>query len=127
MTIHIDENMESFIPINFWQRGDRRVAADQRYVHDVTLLEGLAKAFYWQDLLMTGTMKSGSAIARAEGVHHSVINELLRLTLLAPDIIDRMLKGQQPRTLTLMWFQRNPLPVEWTAQRSIMERFEMNA
>lgn len=60
------------------------VATDKRSAHDVTLLEGLGRAFYWQHLLDTGVMKSGSDIARAEGLHASVINELLRLNLLAP-------------------------------------------
>ena len=30
----------------------------------------------------------------------------------------------QPRRLTLMWFQRNPLPVDWQAQRDIITNFE---
>ena len=32
--------------------------------------------------------------------------------------------GRQPRRLTLMWFQRNPLPVDWQAQRDIITNFE---
>ena len=68
-------------------------------------------------------MESGSAIARREGLHPSVVNELLRLTLLAPDLIEQLMAGGQPRRLTLMWFQRNRLPVEWSVQRVIMERF----
>ena len=31
---------------------------------------------------------------------------------------------RQPRRLTLMWFQRNPLPVDWQAQRDIITNFE---
>ena len=92
--------------------------------HDVTLLEGLARAFYWQHLLDSGAVSSGSAIARAEGLHHSVVNELLRLVLLAPDIIDRFMAGQQPRRLTLMWFQRHRLPVDWQSQRQIMNTLD---
>jgi len=41
---------------------------------------------FWQQLLDTGAMKSGSEVARAEGLHHSTLNELLRLTLLALDL-----------------------------------------
>ena len=52
------------------------------------------------------------------------MNELLRLTLLAPDIIEQLMAGRQPRRLTLMWFQRNPLPVDWQAQRDIITNFE---
>jgi hypothetical protein len=72
----------------------------------------------------SGIAKSGSDIARKEGLHHSCINELMRLTLLAPDIIAQLMAGRQPRRLTLMWFQRNPLPVDWQAQRDIIASFE---
>ena len=82
----MDDALESFVPLTFRRRGVQRLAVD-RHAHDVTLIEGLARAFYWQHLLNSGAMSSGSAIARAEKLHHSVINELLRLTLLAPDII----------------------------------------
>ena len=58
-------------------------------------------------------MQSSAAIARAEKLHHSVVNELLRLTLLTPDIIEQFMAGRQPRRLTLMWFQRNRLMVDW--------------
>jgi len=62
--------------------------------------------------------------ARAEGLHCSVVNEFLRMTLLAPDIIERLMTGRQPRRMNLIWFQRNPVPVDWVAQRQIVQRFE---
>ena len=74
-------------------------------------------------LLDAGEFESGSAIARAEGLHHSTVNELLRLTLLAPDIVEQLLAGRQPRRLTLIWFQRNPIPVDWQQQRQIIQSF----
>ena len=120
----MDESLETFVPLVFRRRGVQRVASDDRDVYDVTLIDGLARAFYWQHLLDTGAMASGSAIARVEKLHHSVVNELLRLTLLAPDIIEQMLAGRQPRRLTLMWFQRNRLAVDWQAQRRIIANFE---
>ncbi len=120
----MDDTLETFVPLTFRRRGARRVAADDRHVHDVTLLEGVARGFYWQHLVDTGVMKSGSDIARAEGLHPSVPNELMRLTLLAPDIIEQFMAGKQPRRLTLMWFQRNRLMVDWHAQRQLMASFE---
>ena len=116
--------LETFVPLTFQRRGVQRLAATAAPAHDATFLEGLGRAYYWQQLLDTGVMESGSAIARAEGLHPSVVNELLRLTLLAPDLIEQLMAGRQPRRLTLMWFQRHRLPVEWSAQRDIMERFE---
>ena len=120
----MDETMETFIPMALRRRGVQRVLASDLQVHDITLVDGLARAFYWQHLLDTGAMQSGSAIARAEKLHHSVVNELLRLTLLAPDIIEQFMAGKQPRRLTLMWFQRNRLMVDWHAQRQLMASFE---
>jgi hypothetical protein len=48
----------------------------------------------------------------------------MRLTLLAPDIIAQLMAGRQPRRLMLMWFQRDPLPVDWQAERDIIASFE---
>jgi len=86
-----------------------------------------AGRIHWQQLLDSGEFESGAAIARAEGLHSSTVNELLRLTLLAPDIVELLMAGRQPRRLTLIWFQRNPLPVDWEAQRQIVKRFEEDA
>ena len=123
----MDESLETFVPLRFRRRGVRRVACDERSVHDVTLIDGLARAFYWQHLLDIGAMQSGSAIARAEKLHSSVVTELMRLTLLAPDIIEMLMSGQQPRRMSLIWFQRNPLPVDWSKQRQIVQSFEEDA
>ena len=45
-------------------------------------------------------------------------------SLLAPDIIEQFMAGKQPRRLTLMWFQRNRLMVDWQAQCRLMASFE---
>lgn len=84
----------------------------------------LTRAFYWQHLLDEGSVDSGSEIARREGLHHSTVNELPRLTLLEPAIIQAILAGKQPRCMSLLWFQRNPLPTEWAAQRDVLARFD---
>ena len=112
----MDESMETFVPLTFRRRGAQRVAADDRHVHDVTLLEGVARGFYWQHLVDTGVMKSGSDIARAEGLHPSVPNELMRLTLLAPDIVEAILDGRQPPGIQLDVLL-NFHPVAWSTQR----------
>lgn len=82
---------------------------------DQPLLVALTRTFYWQQLHDDGVVGSGSEIAQREGLHHSTVNELLRLTLLEPTIIQSILAGQQPRCMSLLWFQRNPLPTDWVA------------
>lgn len=120
----MNSELETFVPLAFKRRGVQRLAVTDAPAHDTTFLAGLGRAFYWQHLLDTGVVKSGSEIASHEGLHHSTVNELLRLTLLAPDIIEQLMAGRQPRRLTLMWFQRNSLPVDWRAQRDIVASFE---
>ncbi|KZK74497.1 MAG: site-specific recombinase resolvase [Pelodictyon luteolum] len=122
----MDDHFETFVPLSFHRRGARRVASDDRHSHDVTLLEGLAGDFYWRHPIDIVVMKCGSDIARAEGLHPSVHNTLMRLTLHAPDIIKKLMLGRQPRRMTLIWLQRNPLLVDWEAQRQIVKRFEEN-
>ena len=54
---------------------------------DQPLLVALTRAFYWQQLIDDGEVGSGSEIAQREGLHHSTVNELLRLTLLEPAVV----------------------------------------
>ena len=57
-------------------------------------------------------------------MHHSTVNELLRLTLLEPAIIQTILAGKQPRCMSLLRFQHNPLPRDWQAQREVVAAFD---
>lgn len=114
--------LSTFIPMKIRKRGASKVvvrpdgqveaAGEVSTQHDQPLLVALTRAFYWQHLLDEGVVDSGSEIARREGLHHSTVNELLRLTLLEPAIIQAILAGKQPRCMSLLWFQRNPLPTE---------------
>jgi len=58
------------------------------------------------------------------GLHHSTVNELLRLTLLERAVVQSILAGQQPRCTSLLWFQRNTLPTDWVAQREVVAAFD---
>lgn len=80
------------------------------------LLQGLARAFYWQRLLDAGEVKSGTEIAQLEGLNPSTVNELLRITLLDPLLVQHILKGQHSQEMGMMWFTRNALPDLWQKQ-----------
>ena len=126
--------LSTFIPLKIRKRGaskvvvrpDGQAAAPAQVAAqiDQPLLVAVTRAFYWQQLLDDGVVGSGSEIAKAEGLHHSTVNELLRLTLLEPAIIQSILAGQQPRCMSLLWFQRNPLPTDWVAQREVVTAFD---
>ncbi len=134
LVIRDAEPGSTFIPLKIRKRGaskvvvrpDGQVDAPGKVASqiDQPLLVALTRAFYWQQLLDDGVVGSGSEIAQREGLHHSTVNELLRLTLLEPAIIRTILAGQQPRCMSLLWFQRNPLPTDWMAQREVVTAFD---
>jgi hypothetical protein len=109
--------METFVPLTFRRRGVQRVAADDRHVHDVTLLDGVARAFYWQHLLDEGRFTSITDIASAEGIDRGQASKIAQLARLAPDIIDDCAAGKA-RGITLQRLIRSPVPVAWDRQRA---------
>src|SRR5687767_2664007 len=70
-------------------------AAQTRTLADVML------HLAWHRLLQAGRYGSIKALARAECVHHAYVAKLLRLTLLAPDVVEAVLDGRLPKGVKL--------------------------
>ena len=51
-------------------------------------------------------------LARAKGVHATYVSRVLRLTLLAPDIVEAILDGRQPAEMQLDDLLEG-FPLEW--------------
>ena len=80
------------------------------------MVKAIARAFRWRRLLEEGQYGSVVELAEAEKINKSYVSRVLRLSLLAPPIIEAILNGRQPPTLGLPVLLE-PLPVEWEAQR----------
>jgi hypothetical protein len=65
--------------------------------------------------LESGEYSTIREIASAENINESYVGRVLRLTLLAPDIIEAILNGQQPMNLQLEQLLKS-LPTAWQAQ-----------
>ena len=83
---------------------------------DPTLVKALARAHRWQRMLEDGRYASISEMAAAERIERGYLGTLLRLTLLAPDIVEAILDGRRALDLGLAGLLE-PLPVEWERQR----------
>ena len=68
---------------------------------DSTLVKALARAFRYQRLLDEGHYASISEMAAAECIERGCLGSLLRLTLLAPNIVEAILNGRQPDGVAL--------------------------
>ena len=82
---------------------------------DTTLVKALARAFRWRKMLETESYGTIGEIAAAEKINDSFVSRMLRLTLLAPEIVEAILDGRQPERMTLPRLME-PFPVEWALQ-----------
>jgi hypothetical protein len=114
------------IPMCFRRRGGRKriVAPDGSAIvpsskpqPDGTLIKALARAWRWQRMLDKGMYASVSDIGDAENISKSYVSRILRLALLAPDIVEAVLAGQTDQALMLDQLER-PLPASWGEQRA---------
>jgi hypothetical protein len=88
------------------------------------MFTALAKAFHWQCLLDEGVVKSGSEIVRREGLHPTSVNELLRLTLLSPAVMQAVLARRQPRALASSGARTSEPPSAWDEQPVLFDGFD---
>ena len=99
-----------WVPMTLKPRGGRKLVVSPDGVPawagpssrvDDTLVKALARAFRWRRLLEIGVHGTVDEIARAEGINASYVSRILRLTLLAPDIVEAVLDGRQAPELTI--------------------------
>lgn len=82
---------------------------------DPTLVKALARAFRYQRMLDEGRYGSITEMASAERIERGYLGSLLRLTLLAPELIEEMLEGQRRETITLPALLE-AFPARWDQQ-----------
>jgi hypothetical protein len=116
LTIHV--------PMTFATRGGRKLVvspdgipswAKARPRVDSTMVKALGRAFRWRKLLETGASATVEDIARFEKINTSYVSRILRLTLLAPEIIEMILDGRQPPSLAMASLMK-PFPASWREQ-----------
>jgi hypothetical protein len=115
------------VPLSFQRRGGRKLVvapdgsktAPALWAQTATaLVKALANVHRWQRMLDGGDYATVSEWASAEKLNSSYVSRVLRLTLLAPDIVEAILDGRRAVTLRLGRLPR-PAPVEWDEQRQV--------
>jgi hypothetical protein len=93
---------------------------------DPAMVKALARAFRWKRMLEGRQHASISEIAKGEKIDRGYVGSILRLTLLAPDIIEAILDGRQKANLGLPRLL-DPFPLDWTEQRRVLSAIECPA
>lgn len=119
-----DQTTTVVVPFTIRKRGGRKLiltpdgalaSPPTRTRPDSALLKALARGFRWKKMLQEGDFQTLEEIADAENINPSYVSRLLRMTLLAPDIVEAILAGRQPDALTMAKAMQ-PFPVEWRLQ-----------
>ena len=129
MVGHLSRDGRTFtvrVPLTFRQRGGRTliVAPDGSVTPAApraqtmnALVKAVVNAHRWQKMLDSAEYATIGELAAGERVNPSYASRVLRLTLLAPAIVEAILDGRQPAGATLEAVLR-PFPAEWTEQRA---------
>ena len=114
------------IPLTVRRRGGRKVVIAPDGTEspvvgvatriDSTLVKALARAFRWRRMLESGVVSTVGEIAVREKINKSYVSRVLRLTLLAPEIVEAILDGRHPEGVTLQGLLE-PFAIEWGGQR----------
>lgn len=118
------------VPISIRKRGGKKVVLTPdglqhdpkklRYQEiDNPIVKAIARAFRWREMLERGQCLTIKEIAALECINESYIARILRLTLLAPDIVEAFIEGRQLPELTLPSLM-TPLSPVWSEQRSTL-------
>jgi hypothetical protein len=112
------------IPLRLRKRGGRKLLvapegatawAPQRARIDSAIVKALARAHHWRRMLESGEYASVTELATAEKINQSYVCRILRLTLLAPSIVEAILDGRQRGGMDLAMMME-PFPVDWRTQ-----------
>jgi len=115
------ETVTLHVPFRVARRGGRKEiqlphgAPASRKI-DNTMVKALGRAFRWKRMLETAEFATINELADREGIAPSYMTRVLRLTLLAPDIVEAILDGRTGPEFTLARLLE-PFPTEWAKQQ----------
>lgn len=127
--------LETFVPWTLVKRGFKKqvitpLDAPQEFLSEATreraaraaaqdsaLMRALGLAHHWQRLLDEQRVKSVADLAEAEGIDVTQVRRVIRLTLLAPEVIERLVGAPN---IVLEQVMRRPWPNGWSGQMRVL-------
>ena len=114
------ETVTVHIPFRLVKRGGRKEmqmpdGASNQSKMDNTLVKALARAFRWKRMLESGEFTTITELAKYENLALTYLTRVLRLSLLAPDIVEAILDGRQSPEMTLAALLER-FQMEWNLQ-----------
>ena len=113
------------VPFRIVRRGGRKEmvmpmgAVDKRSARDSALVKALARAFRWKRMLKSGEFATIGDLAAHEKIAPSYMTRVMRLTLLAPEIVEAIVDGRGgvPGLAEVL----EPFSVDWAKQHQPLD------
>ena len=119
----IPDTITIHVPFRLVKRGGRKEmilppGAQTRRQADDSLIKALARAFRWKRMLDSGAFATIGDLAAKEGIAPSYMTRVMRMTLLAPAIVEAIVEGRQGPEVTLAGLME-PFEPEWEHQHQV--------
>jgi len=121
------EGFSEFVALRIMRRSGRKIivappdaAAKPDAVEANPLVRKIARAFWLREMMESGEYPNQTALAAKVGINRSYMSRLIRLTLLAPDIITAIVEGREPSGLSIDVLMRGDYPDDWPGQREAL-------
>lgn len=121
-------NLHIHIPMNIRTiEGRKRVIIPQALDGEIpdapspvqsAMAQSLVRAMAWTEIIESGQVPSISELARRLDVDSSYVTRTVKLSNLAPDIVEAILNGEEPDGLSLTRLSK-PIPEDWEEQRKV--------
>lgn len=120
----------TFVPLGIRRKQNRKILVPSSGSHipsqsptlDVAMVKTLGRAFYWQKLLDDGEVSGVKELCTRMQLESGWVSEVLRLTLLAPSIVEAIFNGKQPRHINLHTIRgrMDTISTDWKVQREML-------
>jgi hypothetical protein len=80
----------------------------------------VARAYHWQELFLSGKYASVTELANQIGLDRSFVSRIMRLTLLAPEIVEAIMAGNEPDGISFKRLTAKPIPAIWSEQLKML-------
>ena len=122
-----DEIIDLFVPLEIKKRGGSAIIILPKNLKkeeitkcfDEKMIKAFAKAYKWKSMLEEDKIGSLAQIAVKENITGAYVSKVFNLNFIAPEIVEKILNGEQPRDLKLQDMLVGKFPLLWQEQKEL--------
>ena len=122
-----DEIIDLFVPLEIKKRGGSAIIIlpknlkkeEMAKCFDEKMIKAFAKAYKWKNMLKEDEIGSLAQIAVKENITGAYVSKVFNLNFIAPEIVEKILNGEQPRDLKLQDMLVGKFPLLWQEQKEL--------